>query len=39
MKNMDLQIENLDAIEAPLSDDFWTGVAVGIIIGAVVVAT
>jgi hypothetical protein len=26
---MDLQMETLDALEAPLSNDFWTGFAIG----------
>lgn len=35
--NMDLRIECLDVIEAPLmSNDFWTGVGIGVaIVGAV----
>ena len=26
---MELKLESLDAIEAPLSDEFWTGFAIG----------
>jgi hypothetical protein len=35
---LDLNIEALDPIEAPLSDEFWTGFVGGIGVGAAVFA-
>jgi hypothetical protein len=42
MYNMDLNLEILDDIEAPLSDSFWTGfgIGAGVVLGiAAIVAT
>ena len=33
---MDLELEELDIVEAPFSDSFWEGVAIGLAIGAIV---
>jgi hypothetical protein len=34
---MDLEMERLDDLEAPLSNDFWEGVAIGVAIGGVII--
>lgn len=38
---MDLQLELLDDIEAPLSDEFWTGfvAGAGLVLGIAAIAT
>ena len=45
MNSMNLELENLDSIEAPMSNDFWYGVGIGVgivagvaTVGALVVA-
>jgi hypothetical protein len=35
---MDLEMERLDDLEAPLSNEFWEGVGIGVTIGAGIVA-
>jgi hypothetical protein len=33
---MDLKLEVLDEVKAPLSNEFWEGVAIGIAIGVII---
>lgn len=38
-RDLDLSLEELDTIEAPDDDDFLLGVAVGLMIGGLLLAT